>query len=160
MAKNNVLLDKLKKAEKERQEKYRNKWVDGKECVKFDDFRSDMAEGRVEMSCVTKMKQHVKDERGNYETDENGDYLWEDIYAFCDARFPDSWSFGGSALRTIYNSLVDEETTEDDVNEILKDNPITFYLDEVRLTNGRNKGQKFIAWLTEKPEKTDKKSKK
>ena len=47
MAKSNALLDKLKKAEKERQEKYRNKWVDGKECVKFDDVRSEMADGRV-----------------------------------------------------------------------------------------------------------------
>lgn len=152
----NALLDKLKAKERERTEKYRNKYVDGKDFITFPDFREQL-EDRVELCCMTKMRQHVKDSKGNFVTDENGEYLWEDIYAFIDLRYPDNWSFGGSALRNIYNSLVDEDTNEDEVNEMLNDNPITFYLETIRLENGKNKGKPFTAWLTEKPEKKSKK---
>ena len=152
----NALLDKLKAKERERTEKYRNKYVDGKDFVTFPDFREQL-EDRVELMCMTKMRQHVKDSKGNFVTDENGEYLWEDIYAFIDLRYPDNWSFGGSALRNIYNSLVDDETTEYEVNEMLNDNPITFYLETIRLENGKNKGKPFTAWLMDKPDKKSKK---
>ena len=144
---NNALADKLKRKNDERTAEFRNAYIDeNKTFISFPDFRKQLGD-IVELACVTKLKKHVKDENGNNVTDELGEYMWEDLYAFIDARFPDNWSYGGSALRAIYKDLVDEETDETTINKWLAENPITFRLRNKKLENGKNKGKIMVEWL-------------
>ena len=149
---NNALLNKLKQKQAEKNAEFRNPYIEDKEFVTFPDFREQLEE-RVELVTLTKLKKHAKDARGNYLEDENGEYIWEELYAFIDARYPENWSFGGSALREIYNCLIDDEDDEESINEELSNNPITFYLADLKLTNGRNKGKNMVQWLTEEPKR-------
>ena len=144
---NNKLLNKLKAKEEERVAEFKNPYIDGKTQISFDKFREESLENKVLLMCVTKLKKHVKDDNGNNVTDENGEFVWEDLYAFIDKRYPDTWSFGGSALRAIYNDLVDDEMTEDELNAELAKNPLEFKLKNKKLENGRNKGKTMVQWL-------------
>lgn len=144
----NVLADKLKAKQDERNAEFRNPYIDGKDFVAFSDFRK-QGEDKVILSCLTKLKKHVKDEAGNYATDENGEFLWEELYAFIDSRYPEAWSWGGSALKAIYNDLVDEDLTEEELNKILSENPITFKLKNKKLENGKNKGHTMVEWINQ-----------
>ena len=143
---NNTLIDKLKAKEEARNAEFRNPYIDGKDFITFPDFR-DQLENKVKLACVTKLRKHVKTDNGDNATDENGEFLWEELYAFIDARFPECWSFGGSALKAIYNDLVDEDMTEEQVNNLLAENPIEFKLKNKKLENGRNKGKTMVQWL-------------
>ena len=143
---NNKFLNKLKAKEEERMAEFKNPYIEGKTQISFDDFRTQL-DNKVKLSCVTKLKKHVKDDDGNNLKDKNGDFVWEDLYAFIDARYPDTWSFGGSALRAIYKDLVDEELTEEELNAELAKNPIEFKLKNKKLENGKNKGKTMVQWL-------------
>ena len=144
---NNKLLNKLKAKEEERVAEFKNPYIDGKTQISFDKFREESLENKVQLMCVTKLKKHVKDDNGNNVTDENGEFVWEDLYAFIDKRYPDTWSFGGSALRAIYNDLVDDDMTEEELNTELAKNPLEFKLKNKKLENGRNKGKTMVQWL-------------
>lgn len=144
---NNKLLNKLKAKEEERVAEFKNPYIDGKNQISFDKFREESLENKVMLMCVTKLKKHVKDDNGNNVTDENGEFVWEDLYAFIDKRYPDTWSFGGSALRAIYNDLVDDDMTEEELNAELAKNPLEFKLKNKKLENGRNKGKTMVQWL-------------
>lgn len=144
---NNKLLNKLKAKEEERVAEFKNPYIDGKTQISFDKFREESLENKVMLMCVTKLKKHVKDDNGNNVTDENGEFVWEDLYAFIDKRYPDTWSFGGSALRAIYNDLVDDDMTEEELNAELAKNPLEFKLKNKKLENGRNKGKTMVQWL-------------
>lgn len=144
---NNKLLNKLKAKEEERVSEFKNPYIDGKNQISFDKFREESLENKVILMCVTKLKKHVKDDNGNNVTDENGEFVWEDLYAFIDKRYPDTWSFGGSALRAIYNDLVDDDMTEEELNAELAKNPLEFKLKNKKLENGRNKGKTMVQWL-------------
>ena len=144
---NNKLLNKLKAKEEERVAEFKNPYIDGKNQISFDKFREESLENKVLLMCVTKLKKHVKDDNGNNVTDENGEFVWEDLYAFIDKRYPDTWSFGGSALRAIYNDLVDDDMTEEELNAELAKNPLEFKLKNKKLENGRNKGKTMVQWL-------------
>lgn len=143
---NGTLWEKLKAKKAEREAEYKNPYIDGKDFVTFPDFRTQL-ENKVKLSCVTKLRKHVKTESGENATDEEGNAVWEDLYAFIDARFPNNWSFGGSALRAIYNDLVDEEMSEEVVNAELAKNPIEFKLKNKKLENGKNKGKIMVEWI-------------
>ena len=144
---NNALAEKLKRKSDERVAEFKNPYIDDKTFMSFPDFRTAHLGGTVELSCVTKLKKHVKDDNGNNLTDENGEFVWEDLYAFVDNRYPDVWSYGGSALRAIYNDLVDDEMTEEELNNALAENPITFKLVNKKLENGKNKGKIMVQWI-------------
>lgn len=143
---NDLLAAKLQKKEEERVGEFKNPNVEGKEKVAFNDFREQLG-GKVELMLVTKVKKHAKDENDNNIVDENGNSVYEDIYAFIDARYPDYWSFGGSALKRIYNDLVDSETTEEEINKSLAESPLIFKLQKKKLENGKNKGKTMIDWI-------------
>ena len=142
----NKLAEKLKAKAELRDAEFRNKYIDGKDFVTFPDFR-DQLENKVKLACVTKLRKHVKLDNGENATDENGGFIWEELFAFVDARFPENWSFGGSALKAIYNDLVDDDMTEDEVNAMLAENPLEFKLKNKKLENGRNKGKTMVQWL-------------
>lgn len=142
----NKLMEKLKAKAEQRDAEFRNPYIDGKDFVTFPDFREQL-ENKVKLTCVTKLRKHVKLDNGENATDENGEFIWEELYAFIDARFPENWSFGGSALKAIYNDLVDEDMSEEDVNAYLADNPLEFKLKNKKLENGRNKGKTMVQWL-------------
>lgn len=144
----NKLAGKLKEKQDKRNAEFRNPYIDGKDFVTFDSFREQL-ENRVELCCLTKLRKHQTDEKGNYITDENGAFLWEDLFAFIDKRFPNTWSWGGSALRTIYFDLVDEDMTEEELNTALSETPLTFKLKNKKLTNGKNKGKTMVEWISE-----------
>lgn len=145
---NTKLAEKLKAKEEQRNAGFRNPYIEEKTFLTFPDFREQL-ENKVYLSCVTKLKKHVKDDSGNNATDENGEFLWEELYAFIDKRFPDIWSFGGSALRAIYNDLVDEDMTEEELNKELAENPLVFKLKNKKLENGRNKGKTMVQWIND-----------
>ena len=142
----NKLMEKLKAKAEQRDAEFRNPYIDGKDFVTFPDFREQL-ENKVKLSCVTKLRKHVKLDNGENATDENGEFIWEELFAFIDARFPENWSFGGSALKAIYNDLVDEDMSEEDVNAYLATNPLEFKLKNKKLENGRNKGKTMVQWL-------------
>ena len=142
----NTLASKLKAKQDERTAEFRNPYIDGKDFVAFADFRKQL-DDKVMLSCLTKLKKHVKDEAGNFAKDENGEFLWEELYAFIDSRYPDTWSWGGSALKAIYHDLVDEELTEEELNKMLKENPLSFKLRNKKLENGKNKGHIMVEWI-------------
>lgn len=143
----NKLLAKLKAKEEERNAEFRNPYIDeSKTFISFPDFR-DQLENKVFLSCVTKLKKHVKTDSGDNAVDENGEYIWEELFAFIDKRFPDVWSFGGSALKAIYTNLVDDDLSEEELNKELAENPIEFKLKNKKLENGKNKGKIMVQWL-------------
>ena len=142
----NKLMEKLKAKAEQRDAEFRNPNIDGKDFITFPDFREQL-ENKVKLACVTKLRKHVKLDNGENAIDENGEFVWEDLYAFVDSRFPDNWSFGGSALKAIYNDLVDEDMTEDEVNKLLAENPLEFKLKNKKLENGRNKGKTMVQWI-------------
>lgn len=144
---NNALANKLKRKADERVAEFKNPYIDDKMFVSFPAFRAEHLDGKVELACITKLKKHVKDDNGNNVVDENGEFVWENLYAFIDARYPDVWSYGGSALRAIYNDLVDDDLSEEDLNNALSENPITFKLVNKKLENGRNKGKIMVQWV-------------
>lgn len=144
---NNALAEKLKRKSDERVAEFKNPYIDDKTFMSFPTFRTEHLGGTVELACITKLKKHVKDDNGNNVVDENGEFVWEDLYAFVDARYPDVWSYGGSALRAIYNDLVDDDMTEEDLNNALAETPITFKLANKKLENGRNKGKIMVQWI-------------
>lgn len=144
---NNALAEKLKRKADERVAEFKNPYIDDKTFMSFPTFRTEHLGGTVELACITKLKKHVKDDNGNNVVDENGEFVWEDLYAFVDARYPDVWSYGGSALRAIYNDLVDDDMSEEDLNNALAENPITFKLANKKLENGRNKGKIMVQWI-------------
>ena len=144
---NNVLADKLKAKSEERFAEFKNPYIENKTFKSFPDFNDEYLENRVELACVTKLRKHVKDDNDNNVVDENGEYVWEDLYAFIDNRFPDVWSFGGSALKAIYKDLVDDTTSEDEINKALAENPIAFKLHKKKLESGKNKGKIMTEWL-------------
>lgn len=143
---NNKLLEKLTKKEQERNAEFRNPYIDGKDFITFPDFREQL-EDTVQLACVTKLRKHALNDNDTYKTDENGEFIWETIYAFIDKRFPDNWSFGGSALRNIYESLVDDDLSEEELNKMLKKAPLEFKLKDTKLKNGKNKGKKMVMWI-------------